>query len=72
LRAAIFDPLLPAIGNRKQLLLAPDGDLTRLPFEALPTDDGRRLIDDYQISYLGVGRDALRSGPHRAGSRPQR
>ncbi len=67
LRAALFDPLLPAIGNRKRLLLAPDGDLTRLPFEALPTDDGRRLIDDYQISYLGVGRDVLRFGAASSG-----
>jgi CHAT domain-containing protein/tetratricopeptide (TPR) repeat protein len=62
LRAAIFDPLLPAFGNRKRLLLAPDGDLTRLPFEVLPTCDGRRLIDDYQISYLSTGRDVLRFG----------
>ena len=62
LRAALFDPLLPAIDNRKRLLLAPDGDLTRLPFGALPTDDGRRLIGDYQISYLGAGRDVLRFG----------
>jgi CHAT domain-containing protein len=67
LRAALFDPLLPAIGNRNQLLFAPDGDLTRLPFEALPTDDGRRLIDDYQISYLGVGRDVLRFGAASSG-----
>ncbi len=67
LRAALFDPLLPAIGNRKRLLLAPDGDLTRLPFKALPSDDGRRLIDDYQISYLGVGRDALRFGAASSG-----
>jgi CHAT domain-containing protein len=36
-------------------------------FEALPTDDGRRLIDDYQISYLGVGRDALRFGAASSG-----
>jgi CHAT domain-containing protein len=62
-----FDPLLPAIGNRKRLLLAPDGNLTRLPFEALPTDDGRRLIDDYQISYLGAGRDVLRFGAASSG-----
>ena len=67
LRAALFDPLLPAIGNRKRLLLAPDGDVTRLPFEVLPTDDGRRLIDDYQISYLGTGRDVLRFGAASSG-----
>ena len=53
LREAIFTPLLKAIGDCKRLLISPDGDLSRLPFEVLPTDDGRRLIDDYRISYLG-------------------
>jgi CHAT domain-containing protein len=67
LRAAIFDKLLPALGHRTRLLLAPDGDLARLPFEVLPTGDGRRLIDDYQISYLSVGRDALRFGEASSG-----
>ncbi|MCI0418957.1 MAG: CHAT domain-containing protein, partial [Acidobacteria bacterium] len=67
LRAALFDPLLRATGNRKRLLLAPDGDLTRLPFEVLPTHDGRHLIDDYQISYLSTGRDVLRFGAASSG-----
>jgi tetratricopeptide (TPR) repeat protein len=62
LRAALFDRLAPALGSRSRLLIAPDGDLTRLPFEALPTEHGRRLIDDYQISYLSCGRDVLRFG----------
>lgn len=62
LRAALFDPLMEALGHRTRLLLAPDGDLSRLPFEVLPMDDGRRLIDAYQISYLGAGRDVLRFG----------
>jgi len=60
LRAAVFDPLLAALGGRKRLLLAVDGDLSRLPFEVLPTMDGGRLIDAYHISYLGAGRDVLR------------
>jgi tetratricopeptide (TPR) repeat protein len=60
LRTAVFDKLIPAIREHRRLLLAPDGDLTRLPFEVLPSDDGRRLIDVYQISYLGTGRDVLR------------
>jgi CHAT domain-containing protein/tetratricopeptide (TPR) repeat protein len=60
LREAIFTPLLKAIGNRKRLLISPDGDLTRLPFEVLPTDDGRRLIDEYRVSYVGAGRDVVR------------
>ncbi len=59
---AIFTPLLQAIGNRKRLMISPDGDLTRLPFEVLPMDDGRRLIDEYRISYLGAGRDVARFG----------
>ncbi|MGZ4881230.1 MAG: CHAT domain-containing protein [Halobacteriota archaeon] len=60
LRAHVFDPLVLHLGGYTSLLIAPDGELTRLPFEALPTDDGRRLIDDYHISYLSVGRDVLR------------
>ncbi len=62
LRAALFDRLAPALGSRTRLLIAPDGDLTRLPFEVLPTADGRRLIDEYQISYLSCGRDLIRFG----------
>jgi CHAT domain-containing protein/tetratricopeptide (TPR) repeat protein len=62
LRAAVFDLLGPAIGDCKRLLLAPDGDLTRLPFEVLPAGDGGSLIDDYYISYLSAGRDLLRFG----------
>ena len=61
LRAAPLDPLQPALGSRKRLLLAPDG-VTRLPFEVLPTDNGHRLIEDYRISYLSAGRDVLRFG----------
>lgn len=62
LRAALFDPLIRCLGGRTRLLLAPDGDLASLPFEALPTTGGKRLIDDYQISYLSCGRDVLRFG----------
>jgi CHAT domain-containing protein len=62
LRSALFDKLTPALGSLAGLLIAPDGDVARLPFEALPTGDGRRLIDDYQISYVSCGRDVLRFG----------
>ena len=60
LRAALFDPLIPVLRGCSRLFIAPDGDLTRLPFEALPTGNGRCLIDNYRISYLTVGRDLLR------------
>lgn len=59
---AVFDPLMRAIGDRTRLFLAPDGDLTQIPFEVLPTDRGGRLIDGHRISYLSTGRDLLRIG----------
>ena len=62
LRKKVFDPLLPALGTLTQLFLAPDGDLSRLAFEVLPSVEGGFLIDDYQISYLSAGRDILRLG----------
>jgi tetratricopeptide (TPR) repeat protein len=56
--AAVFEPILPyLVGTR--LFLAPDGDLARLPFEVLPIRGNRCVIDDYRISYLAVGRDAV-------------
>jgi CHAT domain-containing protein len=63
LRSAVFDPLTSALGRYQRLLLAPDGNLTRIPFEALPTGDGRFLLDDYRLSYLATGRDVLRFAP---------
>jgi tetratricopeptide (TPR) repeat protein len=62
LRIAVFDRVAPAFRGRSRLLIAPDGDLTRLPFEVLAIAGGRCLIDDYQISYLSCGRDVLRFG----------
>lgn len=68
LRRAVFDPLLAAIGTVRRLYLSPDGALHRLPFEVLPLTEGRRVIDDYAVSYLGTGRDALRFGVARSGA----
>ena len=67
LREAVFDKLIPALAGCTRLFLAPDGDLTRLPFEVLPTADGRCLIQDYAVSYLSCGRDLLRSRPRARG-----
>jgi tetratricopeptide (TPR) repeat protein/CHAT domain-containing protein len=67
LREMLFDPLSTTIGNHKGLLIAPDGDLTRLPFEVLPIGDRRCLIDDYRISYVASGRDVLRFGAASSG-----
>jgi len=63
LRAAVFDPLRPALGGRSRVSLAADGELARIPFEALPLDSaGRYLADDYRLSYVDTGRDLLGPG----------
>ncbi len=60
LKEALFSPIEATIGDCHRLYLAPDGNLARLPFEALPTKQGRALIDDYRLTYLSVGRELLR------------
>lgn len=60
LRCRVFDPIREAVGSRTRLLIAPDGQLNILPFEILPLDDERFVIDDFAISYLSSGRDLLR------------
>ena len=67
LYTAIFAPLLTAIGDHRRLFIAPDGDLAWLPFALLPTADGHYLIDEYQISFLNVGRDILQFGSESMG-----
>jgi CHAT domain-containing protein/tetratricopeptide (TPR) repeat protein len=63
LRAALFDPLRDALGGTVQLVLATDGELARIPLEALPLDDsGRYLLDRYRVRYLDTGRDLVRHG----------
>jgi CHAT domain-containing protein len=59
LRAALFDPLVPHLVGRTWLILSPDGELNRLPFEVLPDADGGYLIDRFRLSYLSAARDLL-------------
>lgn len=62
LRSLVFDPLLAKLQGSTRILICPDGELSSIPFEALPLDDGGNLIDTYRISYLVTGRDAVRFG----------
>jgi CHAT domain-containing protein/tetratricopeptide (TPR) repeat protein len=62
LRASIFDPLIAAIGPRTRLVMSPDGQLNVLPFETLPLEDGRYVIDRFTIVYVSSGRDVERWG----------
>ncbi|MEC4990155.1 MAG: CHAT domain-containing tetratricopeptide repeat protein, partial [Oscillatoria sp. PMC 1068.18] len=62
LAKVILEPLQAAVGNCKHLLISPDGALNLVPFQILPLEDtGEKiLMDEYEISYLSVGRDVLR------------
>ncbi|WP_404926587.1 CHAT domain-containing protein [Mesorhizobium sp. ORM16] len=62
LSQAIFEPLRSALDGMTRLIVAPDGDLSRIPFEALPNLDGDRLIDTYCFSYVVCGRDCVGGG----------
>ncbi len=56
----LMSPVRTLLGNNKQLLISPDGDLNLIPFEALVDEQGKYLIENYSISYLTSGRDLLR------------
>ena len=57
-------PLLDAVGDSRHWYIAPDGNFNLLPLQLLPLPDRESdrglLIDQYNISYLSVGRDLLR------------
>lgn len=58
--AKIFAPIRPLVGDAKHLLIAPDGELDLIPFEALLDDHGHYLVERFSVSYLSTGRDLLR------------
>jgi tetratricopeptide (TPR) repeat protein len=62
LREKIFSPLVSILQNYQNILIAPDSELSLIPFGVLPVDETCKqlLRDKYQISYLSSGRDVLR------------
>ena len=47
------------ISEEQKVFVSPDGELHLLPFETLVDESGAYLIDSYQISYVGAGRDMV-------------
>jgi CHAT domain-containing protein/Tfp pilus assembly protein PilF len=60
LRQRLWQPLAQALPEgTTRLLIAPDGELALLPFEALRDADGTYLVERLHISYLTTGRDLM-------------
>ena len=54
----VWEPLAAEIGsNTQKLLLCPDGMLWLVPWEALPIEDGKYAIENYEIRLLTSGRE---------------
>jgi CHAT domain-containing protein/Flp pilus assembly protein TadD len=56
----LIAPLKPYLQPQQQVFLAPDGELTCLPFGILSANGLQYLMEEYALSYLSVGRDVLR------------
>jgi CHAT domain-containing protein/tetratricopeptide (TPR) repeat protein len=60
IRERILDPIVPLLEDKKDLFIVPDGSLFLLPFDILPLDSTRFVIDEFRLSFLGAARDVLR------------
>ena len=55
----IMKRVRPLIGNATRLLISPDGQLNLIPFEAMLDENGKYLVENFSVTYLGSGRDLL-------------
>ena len=58
----LLRPLVFASAGASRLLIAPDGNLNLVPYEALVDENQHYLLERFSISYLTSGRDLLRMG----------
>lgn len=60
----VMQPVRKLLGEKKTLILSPDGAMNILPFAALIDENGKFLLENYSIDYLTSGRDLLRMDSH--------
>jgi len=65
LDALVVTPLRDQLTEVSHLILAPDGKLNLVPFEALIDPQRHHELERYLVSYLTSGRDLLRLAAHR-------
>ncbi len=56
----IMQPVRKLLGNKRKILISPDGALNLIPFEALVDENNHYLVENYSFTYLTSGRDLLR------------
>ena len=62
LDALVMAPVRAHLGDTSRVYLAPDGQLSLVPFAALVDEHGRYLVERYPFAYLTSGRDLIRLG----------
>jgi len=60
LDALVFAPIRAKLSGVSHVILAPDGKLNLVPFEALVDGEGHYVLERYLVSYVSSGRDLLR------------
>jgi CHAT domain-containing protein/Tfp pilus assembly protein PilF len=70
LDALLIGPMRNQLTKVSHLILAPDGKLNLVPFEALIDSQGHYELERYVVSYLSSGRDLRRLAAHRASQSP--
>lgn len=56
----VMKKIRPLLGGKTRLLISADGLLSLIPFAALVDDDGKYLVEKYEVTYLTSGRDLIR------------
>ena len=56
----LWKPLEPKLAAAKRVYIAPDGLLNQISLAAMPTEDGRLLIEKYDVRTLNSTKDLLR------------
>ena len=66
----VMQPIRRLLGNARNILVSPDGELNLIPFGVLVDEHDRYLIQRFTFTYLAGGRDLLRlnsRSPNREG-----
>lgn len=61
--SAFWKPLEPSLASAKRVYVSPDGVLNQIPIGLFADDNGKLLLEKYQLRYVNSTKDLLRSLP---------